>query len=67
MKHPADAIVHAGHVGRGLAKGVGVLLGRTTGYYLVEQVEFWRVKPTLGAIFSHVVARATHANVRLRR
>ena len=36
MIHPADAIVRAGHVGRGLAKGGGVLLGRTTAYYLVE-------------------------------
>ena len=36
MIHPADAIVRAGHVGRGLAKGGGVLLGQTTAYYLVE-------------------------------
>ena len=36
MIHPANAIVHAGHVGRGLAKGGGVLLGQTTAYYLVE-------------------------------
>ncbi len=36
MIHPADPIVHAGRVGRGLAKGGGVLLGWTTAYYLVE-------------------------------
>jgi len=36
MIHPADAIVRAGRVGRGLAKGGGVLLGRTMAYYLVE-------------------------------
>jgi len=36
MIHPADAIVRTGHVGRGLAKGGGVLLGRTMAYYLVE-------------------------------
>ncbi len=34
--HPANAIVRAGRVGRGLTKGGGVLLGRTTAYYLVE-------------------------------
>ncbi len=36
MIHPADTIVRAGHVGRGLAKGGGVLLGWTTAYYLVK-------------------------------
>ena len=36
MIHPADAIVRAGRVGRGLAKGGGVLLGWTTAYYLVK-------------------------------
>jgi hypothetical protein len=36
MIHPADAIVRAGRVGRGLAKGRGVLLGWTTAYYLVK-------------------------------
>ena len=36
MLHPADAIVCAGRVGRGLAKGGGVLLGWTTAYYLVK-------------------------------
>ena len=34
---PADAIARAGRVGRGLTKGGGVLLGRTTAYYLVEE------------------------------
>ena len=83
MIHPADAIVRAGHVGRGLAKGGVVLLGRTTAYYLVEGTqgvnciiavgEKWLCrssfggKPTLGAIFGHVDARTTHANVQLRR
>jgi hypothetical protein len=82
MIHPADAILRAGRVGRGLAKGGGVLLGQTTAYYLVKGTQgvncivaagenAWvgrvlEVKPTLGAIFCHVVARATHANVRLR-
>jgi len=82
MIHPADAIVRAGCVGRGLAKGGGVLLGRTTAYYLVEGLKVsiallrrgkndcagrvLEVKPTLGAILGHVVARATHTNVRLR-
>ena len=36
MIHPADAIIHAGRVRRGLAKGGGVLLGWTTAYYLVK-------------------------------
>ena len=36
MIHPADAIVRAGRVGRGLAKGGGVLLGWKTAYYLVK-------------------------------
>ena len=36
MIHPADTIVRAGRVGRGLAKGGGVLLGGTTSYYLVK-------------------------------
>ena len=36
MIHPTDAIVGAGRVGRGLAKGGGVLLGWTTAYYLVK-------------------------------
>jgi hypothetical protein len=36
MIHPADAIVHAGRVRRGLVKGGGVLLGWTTAYYLVK-------------------------------
>ena len=35
--HPTGAIVHAGRVGRGLTKGEGVLLGRMTAYYLVEE------------------------------
>ena len=37
MIHPTDAIVGAGRVGRGLAKGGGVLLGWTTAYYLVKE------------------------------
>ena len=36
MIHPTDPLVHAGHVGMGLAKGGGVLLGWTMAYYLVE-------------------------------
>ncbi len=81
--HPADAIVRAGHVGRGLVKGGGVLLGRTRAYYLVEGTqgvnciiavgEKWLCrsifvgKTDLGCGFGHVVARTTHANVRLHR
>ena len=34
---PADAIARAGHVGRGLTKGGGVLLVRTMAYYLVKE------------------------------
>jgi len=34
--HPADAIIGAGDVGRGLGKGGGVLLARTTASCLVE-------------------------------
>ncbi len=82
MIHPADTIVHAGRVGRGLAKGGGVLLGWTTGYYPVKESQgvttSWRrgengcagrflwVKPTLGVDFGDVVAHTTHANVPLR-
>jgi hypothetical protein len=36
MIHPADAMVRAARVGRGLAKGGGVLLGWTMAYYLVK-------------------------------
>jgi hypothetical protein len=80
MIHPADAIIRAGRVRRGLAKGGGVLLGWTTAYYLVkgtqgvncivaagEKCRFLWVKPTLGEDFGDVVARTTHANVPLRR
>ena len=58
MIHPTDAIVRAGRVGRGLAKGGGVLLGRTTAYYLVEGTqgvncivavgEKWLCRPSFG-------------------
>ena len=83
MIHPTNAIIHAGHAGRGLAKGGESCWG---GQWLIT---LWRghkvsiassrwgingcagqvleVKPTLGAIFGHAVARATHVNVRLRR
>ena len=37
--HPADAIIGAGHVGRGLTNGGGVLLGQTTAYFLVEETQ----------------------------
>ena len=37
QKRDADAIVGAGRVGRGLTKGGGVLLGRTTAIFLAEE------------------------------
>jgi hypothetical protein len=37
--HPANAIIGAGRVGRGLTKGGGVLLGRRTAYFLVEETQ----------------------------
>jgi hypothetical protein len=76
MIHPADAIVRAGRVGRGLAKGGGGLLGWTTTYYLVKGTqgvncivvagEKWLSrsifvgKTNLGVDFGDVVARTTH-------
>ena len=83
MIHPTDPLVHAGRVGMGLAKGgescwggqwlitlwrghkVSIASSRRGGNGCAGRV--LEVKPTLGAIFGHVVARATHANMRLRR
>ncbi len=37
--HPANAIIGAGCVGKGLTKGGGFLLGRTTAYFFVEETQ----------------------------
>ena len=37
-RHPADAIVGTGRIGRGLGKGGGVLLMRVTASFLVEDM-----------------------------
>ena len=41
--HPANEIAGAGRVGRGLMKGGGVLLGRMTAAFLVEESQRWKL------------------------
>ena len=61
--HPADTIIGAGHVGRDLMKGGGVLLGWMTAYFLMEATQHvtmmeiassWRGKNACGGQFLEV-------------